>query len=992
MKRRSMVPLILATSMIATGLAAQDRGAVTGQVVNATTQAPLAGVQVVVAGTALGTVTNQQGRFLVANVPTGQREVRASVIGYSRGTLTVNVGAGQTVNADFSLEPSVVLLEGVVATATGQDQRRREIGSAVANISVSEVDLAPVTSMSQLMQARVPGVVVTQSSGTTGGGSRIRIRGNNSLSLSNAPLLVIDGVRVYSAEGSLGFGVGGQSPSRLDDLNPEDIASIEILRGPSAAALYGTAAANGVIQVTTKRGQTGAGRFDVWSEYGEIDRNYRFPDNFTRLDAFLPQFRCPIVYENSGICVPQAQTYRANPLEDAESTPFGTGNRRVGGASVSGGSDVATFYLSGEYETEDGIYLTQNTLERARFQANVSGNVGPALSVAANLAYMDSDLELPLSDNALFGIVGMGVFGDADPASVLDTKGYENDPAFHEDWKTFQDLSRLTASFNSSYRPLPWLGLNGTAGIDRIARTEVNRLPRDNAHSVLGGVRTNGFIQNYGYDIAQYTASGSASGTFAPTATIETTTTVGFQYNREILNRVYAFGAGLSPGSETSLAGATSDFAADEVNVSDALFGASLQQQAGWRDRLFLNVSVRGDRSSAFGTDYGWAWFPALSTSWVVSEEEFIPDLPFLDEFRLRAAWGQSGLRPGTTDALLFFSPAITTVASRDVPAFAISGMGNSRLEPERSSEYEVGFDAALFERVGLTLTWFNKTSTDALVSVPVAPSAGGTSTRWENLARVRNSGLEFTLDGLAFATDDIRTNFFVGGSLLDNELVELGNDGSGEPLDPIIFGEQRHVEGYPLGGYWQRPILDWDVVNGGVGFGDVDVGADPQYMGSPFASRQVNFGLNATFFNLVRVSTLFDHRGGHKLLNYSRAWRETFEENDARSYEATPEEQAGQVALLESERRTYAAYIEDASFVKWRELALTVSVPQNLTRRVGADGMSVTLAGRNLATWTGYSGIDPEVNFSGQSNFTTADFATLPANRQLTIRIDANF
>src|SRR5690606_27600462 len=144
---------------------------------------------------------------------------------------------------------------------------------------------------------------------------------------------------------------------------------------------------------------------------------------------------------------------------------------------------------------------------------------------------------------------------------------------------------------------------------------------------------------------------------------------------------------------------------------------------------------------------------------------------------------------------------------------------GNTELEPERSSEYEIGFDAALFERLGLTLTYFNKTSTDALVSVPVAPSAGGTSTRWENLARVRNSGLEFSLDGLAFATDDVRMNVFVGGSLLDNELVELGRDGSGEPLEPIIIGEQRHVEGYPLGGYWQRPILDWDVVDGGVSF-----------------------------------------------------------------------------------------------------------------------------------------------------------------------------
>src|SRR5690606_21160776 len=140
----------------------------------------------------------------------------------------------------------------------------------------------PVTTMSQLIQGRVSGVTVIQSSGTTGGGARVRIRGNNSLSLSNAPLLVVDGVRVYNAESSLGFGVGGQTPSRLDDLNPEDIESIEVLKGPAAAALYGTAAANGVIQVTTKRGQPAASRFNVWTEYGQIERTIEFPENVTR--------------------------------------------------------------------------------------------------------------------------------------------------------------------------------------------------------------------------------------------------------------------------------------------------------------------------------------------------------------------------------------------------------------------------------------------------------------------------------------------------------------------------------------------------------------------------------------------------------------------------------------------------------------------------------------------------------------------------------------
>lgn len=1000
MKPRSFGLLIMAIGMLPCTLAAQARGTVTGRILSTSTGEPLFGVQVVVGGTTLGAITNQDGRYLIANVPVGPREIRASVIGFARGVQEVGVLAATTVSADFALAPSAVLLEGVIATATGQELRRREIGSAVANIGVADLDLAPVTTMSQLLQARAPGVIVNQSSGTTGGGSKIRIRGTNSISLSNTPMLLIDGVRVYNAESSIGFAVGGQAPSRLDDLNPEDIESIEILRGPSAAALYGTAAANGVIQVTTKRGRTSAARFDLWSEYGRIDRNFRFPENVTRLDAVEPQFKCSLVVQNTGICQPQAVTHRANPLENPETTPFGNGERRVMGASVSGGGQEATFYLSGEYETEDGIYLDHNTLDRVRVQANLTGNPGPSLSVGARVGYMDSGLELPQADNALFGIIGMGMFGDSDPSTIQNTGGYENDPGFHDEWRTFQDLSRVTGSVDANYRPSSWLSATALVGMDRISRTDINRIPRETVYGVYGGVYTNGFIQNNGYDIANYTANASVAGTFALPRGIEATTTTGIQYAREESNLIYAFGAGLSPGSETSLAGATTDFEANETNVSDALFGAYLQQQLAWRDRRFVNISLRGDRSSTFGTDYGWAWYPSVSASWVITEEpiveRFVQRFGFLDgmldSFRLRAAYGQSGLRPGTTTALLYFSPTITTFAASDVPAFTIGGMGNPELRPERSSEVEFGFEAGFRERVGLTVTYYSKTSTDALVSVPIAPSAGGTTRRWENLAEVRNDGLELMLEGTALRTRPVDLTLNLSGSFLRNRLVELGSDGSGESLEPIVLGEQRHARGYPLGGYWMKPITGWTETNGGVRLGDARIGEEEVFFGNSMPTREFSLGVNATVFGVVRLSTLFEHRGGHKLLNLSRAWRETFEENDQRTYEATPAEQAGQVALLDSENRTYAAYIEDAGFVKWREAAITVSLPERFARRIRARGLSLTLAGRNLATWTDYSGLDPELNYAGQANFTSADFATLPPSRLMTLRIDANF
>ena len=987
---RKLLVAVLTVAALPLAATAQARGTITGRVIDQSTQQPLIGAQVVVVGTNARATTNQQGTYTIPGVPAEQVQVSATRIGYNTNTRPVTVAAGQTAVVNFVLSLSAVELGGLVVTATGREQRQREIGSAVASINVAEVELAPVTNMSDLLQGRTAGVTVLQSSGTTGGGSRIRIRGNNSISLSNAPLLIIDGVRVESSEASLGFGVGGQQPSRINDINPEDIETIEILKGPSAAALYGTAAANGVIQVTTKRGRAGAPQFRAWGEYGRIERNIEFPENVTVLAA--NGNACPLVYQSSGVCTPATETFRFNPLENAETTPFEDGNRRVVGGSVSGGGEGATFYVSGEYQEEDGVYKQRDGLKRVNVQANLTGRVGSKLNVSSNVGFTEQDLELPLSDNALYGIVGMGVFGDADTASIRRTQGFENNPRYFTEWNTFQDLSRFTGSLRGDYRPIPWLTFNGTVGMDRIAREEVNRIPRNNIRSNAGGVFTNGFIQNYGYDISNFTTNGSGTAVFDLNEDLVSTTTAGTQYIRENFHRIYAFGAGLVPGVETSLAGATSDFSAGEDNILNATLGAFVQQQLGWRDRVFINASVRGDKNTAFGTDIGWVWYPSFSGSWVVSDESFFPSNDILSTLRLRAAYGRSGLRPGGTDALLFFNPVVTTVGTMDQTAFSISEIGNAELKPERSTETEVGFESGFFDsRLGLELTYFWKKSDNALVNVPLAPSAGSSANRFENLGEVKNSGLEILLTGQPVRRGAFELNFSLSGSWIDNELVDLGTNAVGQPIQPIILGSQRHVEGFPLGSYFQRPIATAEDANedGVLQFGEVTLGDDFEFFGNPFPKREFALSADARLGSFVKISTLLDHKAGFQRLNFTNAWRQAFELNDAASYNPTLEQQAAQIALLKG---SYAGFIEDADFVKWRELSLTLGLPKTMAQRFGSEGLSVTLAGRNLKTWTDYSGVDPEVNFAGQANFTTGEFATLPPNRLFTIRVDANF
>lgn len=993
---------------------AQETGTVSGTVVDAATQQPLAGVQVYVAGSSRSAMSDQQGRFLILNVPAGSHEVRASLIGYSQGSQRVTVEAGQTATVSFVLSVTAIGIDELVITATGQQQRRRESGSAITTLSTEKLELAPVTNMSQLIQGRVAGATIMQSAGATGSGARVRIRGANSMSLSNAPLLIVDGVRVESSESSLGFGVGGQAPSNLNDLNPDDIESIEILKGPAAAALYGTAAANGVIQVTTKRGRAGQSSFRVWSEFGALRRPGEFPDNVIALGNLVNARdstwvgRCDNVRLAIGAnptgnqvgCTGVTDVYRFNPLENSATTPFRDGSRKTFGASVSGGNEGMTYYFSAGFEDETGV-TPDNNLERIRFQANTTAQVGEKFNIATSISYLNNELHLPLSDNSLYGIVGMGMSGSPLPSAIESTQGYMADPGYFYDWKTFQKYSRIQGSVRADYRPFSWLALNGTAGLDRYAREEQNRIPRESAYSGRGSYYTHGFIQNYNYDIWDLTTNASATATFNLTPDLVSTTAVGGQYIRENLHRIYAFGAGLTPGIETSLGGATSDFEASELNTVNATVSAYLQQGFGWRDRVFFTAALRGDQNTSFGHNIGWIWYPSFSSSWVISEESFFPEIAGLSSLRLRGAFGQSGLRPGPQDAALSFSSQVTTIGRTDVAGITFGEIGNLDLRPERSSEWDFGLEGDFFEgRLGLELGYFTKTSKDALVSRPLAGSAGSSSSRYENIGKVSNSGFEFALNGQPVRTPELQWNVNVTGSTIKNRVVDLGVDARGEPNPDIVFGvgsTQRHREGYALGSYFHFPIIGYADANGD-GFLDpseVQVRTDTVvYLGNPMPKREISFGTDVTFRDWVRVAALVDYKGGQELLNASRAWRcdPSGDANCETLYagNASLEDQAAIIAR--AYHTAYTGFIEDADFVKLREISVTFMLPQTMAARFGTKGLSLTLAGRNLKTWTDYSGMDPEINYAGQANFTTAEFYTLPPNRYFTMRIDANF
>ena len=1004
MSRIRWFVLLLLAAVLPTAAVAQQSGIITGRVTDARTGAPLADVTVTVTGANLRTLTNAEGTYRISGVPTGSREISANRIGYSGSTSRVSVAAGQTATANLSLSVGALALNAVVVQANGREARQREIGSDVGTISAAQVPQATVQNVSQFIQGRAAGVVVLPATGQLGAGSRIRIRGSNSLSLGNEPLIIIDGVRVASESKEDNLFTGGQSTSRVEDMNPDDIENIEILKGPAATALYGTQAANGVIQITTKRGRAGRTTVRAFSEFGTQKITSDLPVNYLARgrNAGGAIVTCDFVARAAHTCVSTTvdSIYQYSPLTSSV-TPIQTGATTRLGGSVSGGSENATYYVSGETEHGTGVQRP-NHLGRNNVRANLGGMVGKSMHLNASAGYTQSDTQLPQSDNSAVSPFLMGLEGSPSPTNVANNGGYGSNlsPANLFVWQNYDRISRFTGSITSDWRPLSWLSFNGTAGVD-----DTNRFNRTFvAATDLPAFFPGGFREQYRLSSRVFTANAGTTATFDLRKNIASTTSAGVQWNSNYGDWTYAEADEIAPGTITgSIPGAVQE----NLGPSDVskLFGTYITQQFAINDRLFLTGGLRGDKTSSQGADIGFVTYPSLSASWVVNEEPFFPQISALSNLRLRASYGKAGLRPDRLAALRTYDTFEATVGGDVIPGFVVSNLGNSQLKAEVTREIEFGADLGLFNnRVSLEATHYNKKSNNALVLRSIAPSFGGPTSQYFNLGSVENKGNELTLRTQPIQSTRVRLGLGATLTQNHNKLLTFG-DTTVAPISVTAY--QYHVPGYSLGGYWAKRYTFSDTNGDGlIQTGEITI--DPaqdnaqlgrSYMGSPFPKTELGFNADLSLFQWVRVTALLDHKGGQKL--YNNFLRARCAGNSTTTSFCEMRQVPGVASLADQAAiqayRQYgseAGFIEDASFTKLREVSVTLTSPASLVRRLGLpnNGLSLTLGGRNLKTWTNYRGLDPEVNFNGASNFSTADFFTIPPARQLTARIDVNF
>ena len=1023
--RNGAVGILTALAFVLAGvvpLAAQATGTVRGQVTDAATQRPLSGAQISLAGTQRGGLANSSGQFLILNVPVGTYTVRAEIIGFGAQQMDVTVSAGQVAVANFALSQQAINLEELVVTGTAGRTQKRSIGNSVTSVKTEGLtEMAPINDVTELLTARAPGLTLMSNGGMAGGGSRIRIRGASSLNAGNEPVVFVDGVRIESSLSGVSGSSNGtvQSNSPLDAINPDDIESIEVIKGPAAATLYGAEAAGGVIQIITKKGRAGIQgiQWTAQVEYGQTDWSVvDTPTNYWLCtESNTTSSSYPGCHQFAGITDPAQRILSQNPIRDDEATNR-TGGMNGVNVSARGGAETYNYYISFENSSEEGVFYN-NFDRRTGGRANFGFVPTDKLNFNVNVGYVKNRIRMPLSNNASNGILRNAFRGRAGALNDPWKTGYRGfSPELSNQYNNQMWGERLTLGITTNFNPTEWFSNRLTLGLDRDDREERVFFTIDTTGRAPWG--SNASVGSVDYSlplIHRWTVdySGTVSFDFAEDYT--SAFSAGMQLNNRHRVTHTTSGVGLVSNSINLVGSAATTTAGQSMSEQTSL-GFFVQEQVGWKDKLYLTTAVRVDDNSAFGEDFSLVVYPKASLSYIITDEDFF-QFDFLDQLKLRAAWGQAGNAPAPFSADRTFGTSQTTFQDATVNYLTFASYGNPDLKAETGQEFELGFESSLWDgKVGVDLTYYYQQTKDALVSIPDPPSSGWAGSHLVNIGEIKNTGLEILINTSPVHTRTVEWASTVGLNFSANELVSFGRypDGSAI-LDEVTFGAfasvQRHREGYPLGGFWSvdvdrdasgNPVL----TNGSVTLDRSCTWqpSDPSwsmsdcaesYEGPMLPTREIAWTNTVTLFGNFRLFANLDYKGGHYQwcamcsIN-SRVDRNTVEINNPNPTELEAAE------ILASRSLQTKKWIQPADFIKLRELSLSYTLPTELAAKAGADRATVTLSGRNLWYTTDYKlrevMYDPEVAFYTLDNFSSLDYASLPMMRQWSLSMRVGF
>jgi TonB-linked SusC/RagA family outer membrane protein len=957
------MPLVIAAFFVGRAAHAQT-GRITGQVTDTVGGRPIPGVEItiVAAGEGNRARTDAEGKYTLGAAPTGRVQLRVRMLGYGPRDRMVTVTAGQTTTADFALSQRTIQLDQVVVTGTGGAVERRAVGNVIESINANDVlKTSAPRSVEQLIGARTPGVMVLPSTGQVGTGAQIRVRSVGSLSLSTDPIVYIDGVRMDANTAQGPVQRGGAGASRLNDINPEDIESIEIIKGPAAATLYGTEASNGVVQIITKRGSNSAPHWDFTTRQGA---NW----------LANPEGRAGLLWskDSTGKAV-SFNLYRYS-IDHGTGAIFSDGRNQGYSGNLHGGNDITRYYLSTSYDDDGGV-VAWNWDKKFGGRANIDIEANKKLRIEGNLGYIRDRIRLAQNGSINPDPFSNLVWGGASHIPTTGGFGFAP-PALWDDVEDHADVDRMTTSATAKYEPFPWFTHRLAVGLDVNAENNWTLYPRETAENA-GFYGSNGLgsksVERASRNFLTLDYSGNLKYSLR---SLDFTTTGGFQAYRSELSNITASGTTFPAAPITTVSGTTTKNAT-EGYVANATVGLFVQQALAWRNRLFLTGAVRGDDNSAFGKDYSAAYYPKVSASWVVSEEPFWKEKTgiiarALGDLRLRGAYGAAGTQPGTFDASRLYT---SSTGYQNAAGLVPSSVGNPQLKPERSTELELGFETSLLaRRMDLSYTHFGRKVTDAIVNVPVPPSVGFPGNQVVNIGRLSTWGNELAanlriLQGRRVAWE-VGTQLANNGNRVDDlggqQFLTVGGGGQaqarvGYGIADFFMYKVRSAKLSPTG------VVLSAICDGGTGKSGLEQGgpdapcpigtftgtpAPRVYWGHSQPTWQQGFNTTVTLWENLRLYARVDGNGGNwqsdteiRALHNQGSTKAVIEQNDP---------------FLQTYRQIEAdaPSTYQAGFLKLRELSASYTVKSSLVQKIGASGGSVTLAGRNLSMlWTAEQG-----------------------------------
>jgi TonB-linked SusC/RagA family outer membrane protein len=990
-------------------LVAQATGTIRGHVVETGSRRALSDVQVTVNGTQLGAVTNGNGDYAIANVPSGAQTVQVRRIGYTRRTAQTTVTPGTDARADFELDVAATQLDAIVTTGTAGAVEKRTVGNAVTQINAEDVtSKTNVTSVTEILQARSPGVTINAGSGTPGTASDITIRGASSFTVTR-PVVYIDGVRMSTDTlgnfGPSGQGLspnsGGQTANGLNLVNPEDIESIEVIKGPAASTLYGADAAGGVIQIITKKGVRGQ-QSVAWTARVEAGRNdlgsIELPTNYTLCDA--AKIALPATWPGC-VGVTAGTVLSMSPIKD---DPNALRNGAVQSylMSARGGGDRFSYYVSGAHDLNEGV-LHNSYDKRNSVRANFGITADAKTDFQVNFGVFNSHLRLPLGDESAQGILFSSQRGRPGRVSTLAGQHFTMNNQPVEGWFTVTPStsdqydnettdSRVTFAGTMNYQPFKWFRNRLTAGLDWTSGQATLFAP-PNTPDLTGD--NLGLTAQRIPHATVYTLDymGSAEHSFG--SNLLSTTSFGSQVIANRYEILSANGRGLG-SPDVTLIGSTTTISAGNTFTENNSVGYWIQEQVGWKNRLFVTGALRADDNSSFGSEFNAAYYPKASVSWIMSEEPRLRrffDAIRADDFKFRAAYGEAGKAPQPYSATRTYTISTVTLGATSGSAIRTLDYGNPNLKPERGEEAEVGFEGNFFRgRIGADFTYYDKQMRDVLFSQTVAPSSGFRGAQQANLGRTKNTGIELGLTATPVRLTNFAWDSRVSIATNKNKLVSFG-DTSVKFVQPFAsYGSTQFLKpGYPIASYWGAfPKRNPD---GTPIFVNSVLQLDTTFIGPSMPTREIAFSNTFSLFKSLSVYSLFDYKAGHYNYRGAELYRCASAQNcQILNDPNTPATELPIYRIGNGNNTPFGLYIHKADFVKLRDVSVTYTLPSQWAARAQATSMSVTLAGHNLALWSDYPGPDPEVNTYGNRAFIRGDIYSMPMTRRLTAALNLTF